>query len=94
MTSILSISDGTMGPGWSTRREGTDTVLVLTSNWAAELSPARAIPALAPVPPIGIPSDLLRRRPGIRQAERNLAAATAQVGVATAQLFPQFSVTG
>jgi outer membrane protein, multidrug efflux system len=47
----------------------------------------------ASVPP-GLPSDLLRRRPDVRRAERQLAAATAQIGVATADLFPKFSVTG
>jgi NodT family efflux transporter outer membrane factor (OMF) lipoprotein len=45
------------------------------------------------VPP-GLPSDLLRRRPDVRRAERELASATAQVGVATADLFPRFSLTG
>jgi NodT family efflux transporter outer membrane factor (OMF) lipoprotein len=45
------------------------------------------------VPP-GLPSDLLRRRPDVRRAERELAAATARVGVATADLFPRFSLTG
>jgi outer membrane protein TolC len=39
-------------------------------------------------------SDLLRRRPDIRRAERELAAATADVGVATAELFPRFSLLG
>lgn len=42
----------------------------------------------------GLRSDLLRRRPDIRQAERDLAASTADVGVATADLFPRFSLFG
>jgi len=41
-----------------------------------------------------LPSDLLRQRPDIRRAERELAAATAQIGVATADLFPKFYLTG
>lgn len=61
---------------------------------AEELSPPKSLPELPPEVPVGIPSDLLRRRPDIRQAERNLASATAEIGVATAQLFPQFSLTG
>jgi outer membrane protein, multidrug efflux system len=59
-----------------------------------ELSPERAIPPAPPQVPVGLPSDLLRRRPDVRRAERQLAAATAQIGVATAGLFPSFSLTG
>lgn len=44
--------------------------------------------------PENLPSELLRRRPDIRRVERLLAAATAEVGVATAELFPRFSLTG
>jgi outer membrane protein, multidrug efflux system len=52
------------------------------------------IPPVPPQVPIGLPSDLLRRRPDVRRAERLLAAQTARVGVATADLFPKFSLTG
>jgi NodT family efflux transporter outer membrane factor (OMF) lipoprotein len=41
-----------------------------------------------------LPADLLRQRPDIRSAERRLASQTAQIGVATAELYPQFSLTG
>ncbi len=60
----------------------------------AELSPAAPLPAGPPQVPVGLPSDLLRRRPDIRQAERRLASATAQIGVQVAELFPKFSLTG
>lgn len=59
----------------------------------AELSPEAALPDAAPVPPPGLPSDLLRRRPDIRSAERKAAAAMADVGVATADLYPRISLT-
>ena len=42
--------------------------------------------------PVGLPSDLLRRRPDVRRAERQLAAATAGIGVQVANLYPKFSI--
>ena len=58
-----------------------------------DLSP-KELPAIAKALPIGDPSVLLRRRPDIVAAERQLAAATANVGVATADLFPRVSLSG
>jgi NodT family efflux transporter outer membrane factor (OMF) lipoprotein len=51
-----------------------------------------------PVPPeevtVGLPAELLRQRPDVRRAERQLAAQTARIGVATADLYPRLSLTG
>lgn len=59
-----------------------------------ELSTVAPIPLVPPEVPVGLPSDLLRRRPDIRRAEAGIHAATARIGVATADLFPKFSLTG
>lgn len=60
----------------------------------AELSAVEPIPAAPPEVPVGLPSDLLLRRPDVAQAEQQLAAATANIGVAKADLFPKFYLTG
>ena len=59
-----------------------------------ELSPPAMIPSVPAVVQSGLPLDLLRRRPDISQAERELASTTAQIGVATAALFPQVALVG
>ncbi len=71
---------------------------VLLGSYPSVLQTELARPAQIPVPPdeigIGLPAELLRQRPDVRQAERKIAAQTAQIGVATAELFPQFSIFG
>ncbi len=67
---------------------------VLTGELRLELQPAdlRALPS-PPLPPAGLPSTLLERRPDVRQAEATLVAANAQIGVARAAQLPTFSLT-
>lgn len=60
----------------------------------SEASQLESLPQSMTQVPVGMPSELLRRRPDLRQAEREVAAATARVGVATADLYPRFSLTG
>lgn len=57
-----------------------------------ELQPSAPIPSAIPTIPVDLPSNLLQRRPDIREAERELAAATARIGVARADLFPKFTL--
>ncbi|MBB3875670.1 efflux transporter outer membrane subunit [Sphingomonas aquatilis] len=71
---------------------------VLTGQAPGALRSALAAPRAIPKGPasvgVGIPADALRRRPDVRSAERTLAAATARIGVAKAQLYPALAITG
>ena len=71
---------------------------VLTGHLPSELYSELSVVEPIPQPPrevvIGLPADLLRQRPDIREAERQLAAQTARIGVATADLYPRFSLSG
>jgi NodT family efflux transporter outer membrane factor (OMF) lipoprotein len=60
----------------------------------AELAEHRPIPVTPDEVAVGIPSDILRQRPDIRQAERQLASQTARIGVAKSELFPKLRLTG
>lgn len=71
---------------------------VLLGKQPGNLSLNLETPAPIPVTPtavvVGIPADCIRRRPDIRQAEREVAAQTARIGVAEAELYPKFSLLG
>ena len=70
------------------------TYLGTTVNNVSLQMPGAGVYNLIPRVPTGLPSDLLRRRPDIIRAERDLHAATANIGVNVANLFPRLSLTG
>ncbi len=70
-------------------------IAVLTGNPASTFTvPVRALSATPPAVPLGLPSDLLERRPDIATAERQMAYQNALVGVATAAFYPQLTLFG
>jgi len=73
-------------------------IAVLLDQYPEDLAQELAKPATLPTLPeaveAGLPLDLLQRRPDVREAERQLAAATARIGVATADLFPHIALSG
>lgn len=73
-------------------------IALLLGEQAGSLHRELTEPASIPLAPseiaLGIPADILRQRPDIRRAERELAAQTARVGVAMADLYPKFSLSG
>jgi outer membrane protein TolC len=74
-----------------------DSLAVLTGHLPADLKPDHLELDQLVLPidlPLGIPSQLVERRPDVRAAEAELHAATAQVGVAIANLLPQITITG
>jgi multidrug efflux system outer membrane protein len=94
----LSATLGTIGPLEAAVARSIHRLSVLVGRepgaLRAELAPPQNLPPLPGVVPVGDPAGMLRRRPDIRIAERELAGATAGVGVAMADLFPRVSFTG
>jgi multidrug efflux system outer membrane protein len=94
----LSGTLGTIGPLEAAVARAIHRLSVLVGRepgaLRAQLAPAQDLPPLPGIVPVGDPAGLLRRRPDIRIAERELAGATARVGVAVADLFPRVTFTG
>jgi outer membrane protein, multidrug efflux system len=64
------------------------------NDLSAELNQSTPLPVTPPEIPVGLPSQLVERRPDIRASERQIAASSARVGVAQADLFPPFALIG
>jgi multidrug efflux system outer membrane protein len=72
-----------------------DALSILLGRNPGPIAAGRALPALGvPAVPAGLPSQLLERRPDLRQAEQELVSANALIGAARAQYFPTISLTG
>jgi NodT family efflux transporter outer membrane factor (OMF) lipoprotein len=95
---LLRSTEATI-PGFETDiRQAKNALAILLGKLPGEIDAMLAGPGRIPQMPaeiaVGIPTELLRRRPDIRLAERQLAAQSAQIGVAKADLFPHFSLFG
>jgi multidrug efflux system outer membrane protein len=94
----LATTEATVPTLRSALAQTINSLAVLLGEYPAALQEELA--PLGPIPPppeevtVSLPADVLRQRPDIRSAERQLAAQTAQIGVAIAQLFPQFTFSG
>ncbi len=80
------------------RRQACHRLCVLQGKPPADLASVLSGPGIIPQTPplisVGVPADLLRQRPDIRRAERNLAAQSAKIGIAEAEFLPHISLTG
>jgi NodT family efflux transporter outer membrane factor (OMF) lipoprotein len=96
-TRELATLEGQIAPVEAEAKAAQYTLAVLVGEFPENLVDELSKPDLVPTMPAaaapGVPVDLLKRRPDIAQAERELAAATARIGVATANLFPDVTVS-
>jgi NodT family efflux transporter outer membrane factor (OMF) lipoprotein len=96
--SLLRATQATIPALETSLQQTRNALAILLGKTPADLDEGLAGPCPIPTAPpqvaVGIPVDLLRRRPDIRQAEYQAAAQSAQIGFAKAQLYPAFSLTG
>ncbi|EMS77403.1 efflux transporter outer membrane subunit [Desulfotignum phosphitoxidans] len=96
--SNLASSQSQLPPLKSGLQQAMNRIAVLTGEKPGVLNDffheASPMPTAPPEIAIGIPADLIRRRPDIRKAERELAAQSARVGIAKADLYPRFTFNG
>jgi NodT family efflux transporter outer membrane factor (OMF) lipoprotein len=90
-------AEAQLPPLESARRVDLDNLALLLGQTPhaldARLAPRAGLPDVSGVIGVGVPSDLLQRRPDVRRAERELAAANAELGVAVAAQYPRFSLS-
>ncbi len=95
---LLSSTEALIPDFENGRRRSLVSLAVLLGRPPSELSDLLQLGEPVPTPPanisVGVPADLLRRRPDVRAAERVAAAASAQIGVAVADLYPAISIAG
>ncbi|MBU1273922.1 MAG: efflux transporter outer membrane subunit [Proteobacteria bacterium] len=95
---VLGSSQAQLPPLKSDLNQSLNTLALLLGLSPGSLDPELTRPRPIPAPPlrvaVGVPADLMRQRPDIRRTERQLAAASARIGVATADLYPRFSLIG
>jgi NodT family efflux transporter outer membrane factor (OMF) lipoprotein len=91
----LSQTEATIPPLIAGRRQANNQLCVLLGLPVSDMAAGMVsgpIPSAAPEVAVGVPADLLRRRPDVRRAEQQVAAQSARIGVAEADLYPQLSI--
>jgi outer membrane protein, multidrug efflux system len=95
---VLASSEAEVPPLRSDLAQAINNIGVLLGKPPGTFHDTLRVQKAIPIPPVkvavGVPADLLRQRPDIRRAERELAAQTARIGLATADLYPSFSLVG
>ena len=95
--SSLAQTESTIPPLQVGMRQAANSLCVLMGMPVADLSALLQVHPIPQAPPevaVGLPADLLRRRPDVRQAEREVAAQSEQIGIAQANYYPHFSING